>query len=54
MSKQKTVKIRVDNPIMAYAALTLYGIECKRISNHVIVSEADIVFADTLLEEWKV
>lgn len=50
----KTIKIKVDNPLMAYAALKLYDIDCKRRGNYIIVSQADFQLANSLLEEWKV
>lgn len=54
MTKQKTVKIKISNPLMAYAALKLYNIDCKRWGNHIIVSQADFQLAESLLEEWKI
>ena len=54
MTNKKTIKIKVNNPIMAYAALKLHGIKCLRIGDYVIVNEADYQLADSLVEEWKV
>ena len=50
---QKTVKIKVTNPVMAYCTLRNYDIECTRNAWHIIISEADYQLADSLLEEYK-